>query len=441
MTSSLPEWQQLHQQATIVDLHAHPVFKALLFRRSLTRLVKLPDFLAGELNPLSVQTSFPNLQAGNVDVLFSAVYPLEKRLFEDIRILGFIPLNIIRRLPFTLVKQVWNEVIAPPYFTATNTMLDSMEEQVRTYNDNRQSGEREARFARSSEELERALGEPHQPIIFVHCIEGGHSLEGPVGLRLIDRHWTELTPAEQDELTAEVLANLDALSERGVAYVVLAHFYPNKLIMPVFPYPEHLALSLIPRDKLENVWHDVSLTLGLTELGRRVVLRMIELGMFVDLSHATPTARKQVYEIVEASGTTRPVVIATHVGAYAINPSPYNLDDWEIKWISQHGGVIGVIFMTYWLMPYDAKFGLNFISRTIEHIVNVGGEDVIAIGTDFDGADPPDDIVDESRLPYLTERLFSEYRANGARKYSDEQIKKILGGNVLRLLRSGWGMA
>ena len=92
-------------------------------------------------------------------------------------------------------------------------------------------------------------------------------------------------------------------------------------------------------------------------------------------------------------------------------------------------------------MPYDAKFGLNFISRTIEHIVNVGGEDVIAIGTDFDGADPPDDIVDESRLPYLTERLFSEYRANGARKYSDEKIKKILGGNVLRLLRSGWGMA
>lgn len=437
----LHDWERLHQQATIVDLHAHPVFKALLFRRSLRRLVRLPDFLAGELNPLTVQTSFPNLLAGKVDVLFSTVYPLEKRLFDDIKVLGFIPLRSIQHLPIPLVQQVWNDVIKPAYFTVTNTMLDSMEEQVRAYNRERQAGEREAQFAHSAAELQSLLNQQKPPIVFIHSVEGGHSLEGRVGLRLIEKAWDALNPDEQEELSAEVLANLESLSGRGVAYLVLAHFYPNKLIMPVFPYPEHLALSLIPRDKLENVWRDVTLTEGLTELGRRVVQRMIELGMLIDLSHATPTARQQVYRLVEASGTQRPVVMATHVGAYAINPSPYNLEDWEIQWIARRGGVMGVIFMTYWLMPYDARFGLNFISRTIEHIMTTGGEDVVAIGTDFDGADPPDDIIDESRLPYLTERLFSEYRVSGARKYTDQQISKILGGNALRMLEAGWGRA
>src|SRR5689334_4958262 len=90
-----PEWEILHEQAIIVDLHAHPVLKKLLFHRSLSRYVKVPSFFAGDLNPIDVQTSFPNLEAGKIDVLFSAAYPLEKRIFEDIMLFEIIPLKWI----------------------------------------------------------------------------------------------------------------------------------------------------------------------------------------------------------------------------------------------------------------------------------------------------------------------------------------------------------
>jgi membrane dipeptidase len=156
---------------------------------------------------------------------------------------------------------------------------------------------------------------------------------------------------------------------------------------------------------------------------------MEELGMLIDVSHCTPPARAQVYEIV---GNRAPI-LATHVGAYEINPDPYNLKDWEIKKIAESGGVVGVIFMNYWLMPHETKRGLNFITRTIEHFVNVGGAEHTSVGTDFDGfTDPPDDIKDASELPRLTQRLVVE-------GYSEETIIKIWGGNALRVLREGWG--
>jgi membrane dipeptidase len=121
------------------------------------------------------------------------------------------------------------------------------------------------------------------------------------------------------------------------------------------------------------------------------------------------------------------------VGAYEINPSTYNLKDWEIKKIAESGGMVGVIFMNYWLMPHETKRGLNFIARTIEHFAEVGGIDHVGFGSDFDGfTDPPDDLKDASELPRLTQRLVAE-------GYQHEAIIKILGGNALRVLREGWG--
>jgi membrane dipeptidase len=151
--------------------------------------------------------------------------------------------------------------------------------------------------------------------------------------------------------------------------------------------------------------------------------------MILDIAHCTSPARERIYDIV---GNRLPL-IASHVGAYEINPSPYNLKDWEIRKIAETGGVVGVIFMNYWLMPHETKRGLNYIARTLEHFVDVAGIDYVAIGTDFDGfTDPPDDLSDASQLPKLTQRLVAE-------GYSHEAILKIWGGNVLRVLREGWG--
>ncbi len=159
---------------------------------------------------------------------------------------------------------------------------------------------------------------------------------------------------------------------------------------------------------------------------------MMELGVIIDLSHCTPAARQEVFDIADASGKRVPLM-ATHVGAYEINPTPYNLRDWEARRIARDGGVVGVIFMNYWLMPHETGQGLNFIARTIDHFVNVAGEDHVGIGTDFDGfTDPPDDLKDASEMPRLTQRLLAD-------GYGEERVNKILGGNALRVLREGWG--
>lgn len=88
--------------------------------------------------------------------------------------------------------------------------------------------------------------------------------------------------------------------------------------------------------------------------------------------------------------------------------------------------------MNYWLSPVDTGLGLKYIERTIDHLIKVGGDSVPSIGTDYDGfTDPPDEMVDCSELPRLTKYLVSL-------RYPDETIKKVLGGNALRLLREGW---
>jgi membrane dipeptidase len=158
---------------------------------------------------------------------------------------------------------------------------------------------------------------------------------------------------------------------------------------------------------------------------------MIDLGMLIDVSHCTPTARREIYDIVDASGKQVPLV-ATHVGAYALDPSPYNLTDDEIRRIARDGGVVGVIFMPYWLMPKESGQGINFISRHIQYLIDTGGEDVVGLGTDFDGfTTPPDDLDNASQMPRLTQRLVVD-------GHSEARIKKVLGENALRLIRTGW---
>ena len=72
------------------------------------------------------------------------------------------------------------------------------------------------------------------------------------------------------------------------------------------------------------------------------------------------------------------------------------------------------------------------LERTVNHIIQVGGDLVPAIGTDYDGfTDPPDEMVDCSELPRLTKYL-------SALRYPDETIRRVLGGNSLRLIREGW---
>lgn len=127
-----------------------------------------------------------------------------------------------------------------------------------------------------------------------------------------------------------------------------------------------------------------------------------------------------------------------------MNTDPINLQDWEVKWIADNGGVVGTIFMNYWLTGENRQLGIRYIVDTIRELEDIGGQDVVAIGSDFDGfTDPPDDMRDMSDLPRLTRQLAAEYTMKGLRdkpqrRWPDEVIRKFMGGNAYRVLTEGW---
>ncbi len=388
------DWKRVHHEATLIDLHIHPSMQQQLFARNLNVRYVINRWLHGD--PMSVRASFPRLHDGGYDAIFSAYYVPERGMLKDFPIV-----QVLRYLR----PGLWRKLMTAPPFDATLSIMQDMEKAVTssTKTDRMQ-------LTRTLPELEALLAQPKstRSIAVIHAVEGGHSLGS--------------AQATDDE----VMQHLEALYQRGVIMLTLAHFYPNRVVNPCYPFPEDIARLSVNAD----LWRDV--TLGLTDLGCRVVERMLELGMLIDVSHSTPVARHQIYDIVEASHTHRPV-IASHVGAYAIDPSPYNLTDDEIRRLARLGGVAGVIFMPYWLMPKESRQGVNFISRHLAYLVNAGGEDVAGLGTDFDGfTTPPDDLDHAGLMPRLTQRLVAD-------GHGEACIKKILGGNALRAIRAGWG--
>lgn len=411
--------RQLHEEAIVVDLHAHPSMKMALFRHNLARRygVAPPGFW-----PLSMSTNFDKLETGGVDVLLSAIMAPEKPLLED--------MPFLKLLRFTS-RQVWQDLVEQTYYAASQMILRKMEQQVEDYNLSKPRTKRPVRVVRSADELDTVVAQGSKgPIAIVHTLEGAHALEGAVCQRQVRHSRGGSDSAARDE----ILSNLDSFFAQGVASITLAHFYPNRVVYPCFPFPE----TMLPLARWRRVVANFDLSQGLTSIGEEVVERMLELGMLIDLTHCTPVARARVYEIVE-SQNKRAAVIASHVGVRALKPSPYCLEDWELRWIADHGGVVGVIFMNYWLGAHD-RLGLDLIVETIDHIVAVAGIDSAGIGTDFDGfTDPPDDVVDATQMPRLTQHLLGQTRSGSERRYPAEAVKQILGGNALRVLRDGWG--
>ena len=162
---------------------------------------------------------------------------------------------------------------------------------------------------------------------------------------------------------------------------------------------------------------------GLTPLGRRVLARMQELRMVIDVSHLSERA---FWAVLEA--TAGPIV-ATHSNAAALTPHRRNLTDDQLRALARRGGVVGVNF-------YPAFTGgatIQHVLAHVDHLVRVMGADHVALGSDFDGfSQTVAGLEDVSRLPALTAGLL-------ARGYAPDDVRKILGGNVLRVFRAVWG--
>ncbi len=165
---------------------------------------------------------------------------------------------------------------------------------------------------------------------------------------------------------------------------------------------------------------------GLTDFGISVVKEMERLGMLVDVSHLSDTSFWAVDKVSE-----RPY-IASHSNCRALASASRNLTDQQIEALAKKGGVIGVVFAGGFVDDDPAKVSLARLCDHIDHIKKIAGVDHIGLGSDFDGFGMPKGsgvvMKDASEFPRITEELVE-------RGYSEDEIKKILGGNWMRLYR------
>ena len=163
---------------------------------------------------------------------------------------------------------------------------------------------------------------------------------------------------------------------------------------------------------------------GLTNFGLKLVEECNRLGIMVDISHLAPAGVRDVLE------TSSKPVIASHSNAYALCPHPRNLTDQQLTALAENGGVVGVTFVPSFIAEDRKEASLEKLLDHIDHIVRVAGIDHVGLGSDFDGFSPPPPagLEDVTRLPGITAGLLS-------RGYSADEVRKILGGNFLRVFR------
>ena len=160
---------------------------------------------------------------------------------------------------------------------------------------------------------------------------------------------------------------------------------------------------------------------GLKDFGREVVRKMNELGMIIDVSHASDGV---FWDVLEES--TQPVV-ASHSNCRAICPHPRNLTDEMIRTLAKEGGIAGLNFYGPFLGDEHAS-KIEEMTSHVLHMLNVGGSEFAAIGTDFDGFDGMDEleIPDAGKM----ERLWDALKKKGV---TERQLDRIWGGNAERV--------
>lgn len=203
-------------------------------------------------------------------------------------------------------------------------------------------------------------------------IEGAHALEGD-------------------------LANLDRLEAAGFRVIGLHHFFDNAL-----------GSSL----------HGQDAEGGLTDFGREVVSAIETRGLVLDLAHSSPQVAREVVAM-----TDMPLVVS-HTGLKSHCEVTRNIPDTVMLAIAQTGGTVG---MGYWSDVICSGDRPSDVARMVAAAIEVLGEDHVSLGSDYDGSVGTG--FDVSELPALTHALLAE-------GLTEAQIAKVMGGNMVRVLRA-----
>jgi membrane dipeptidase len=275
-------------------------------------------------------------------------------------------------------------------------------------------------LATTADDIERLHREGKIAVLM--GVEGGHQIEGDLHV-------------------------LDIFYRLGVRYMTLTH---------------------TKNDELGDSSGDKPGWKGLSPLGRQAIERMNQLGMMVDISHVSDNT------FYDALAVSKAPLIASHSSCRALCSAPRNMTDDMIRALAKNGGVMDINFYSGFLsQAYHDGYGkiekqvddelaaararyakegkrLSYLEEVrieqrltkglpvpsytaiadhIDHAVKVGGIDHVGLGSDFDGVDSvPRGMEDVSKIPALVREL-------ARRGYSEEDLEKILGGNVLRVMR------
>ena len=167
---------------------------------------------------------------------------------------------------------------------------------------------------------------------------------------------------------------------------------------------------------------------GLTSFGVQLVEACNQLGIIVDVSHLSPAGLTDVLE------TSTAPIVASHSNAFAVCPHRRNLTDNQLTALAANGGVVGVTFVPSFISEAKDRADLSTLLEHVDHITGVAGIEHVGIGSDFDGFGPstPAGLEDVTCLPDITAGL-------ARRGYSDQDVRKILGGNLMRVFRQAAG--
>ena len=292
-------------------------------------------------------------------------------------------------------------------------------DQIDAVHQNVQKYSKEIVFATTAEDVRRAHAQGK--IAALIGVEGGHMIGNDIHV-------------------------LRTFGHLGVRYMTLCHFYNDEWADSSTDKPAHN---------------------GLTDFGKDIVREMNRQGIMVDISHVSD---KTFYDALEVS---KAPLIASHSSCRALCDHPRNMSDDMIKALAAKGGVIQINYeRTFIDQAYKDAYdkiekgvvenerkvielcGDNLecqwrksseiteqlvsggklphvswerIVDHIDHVAKLAGPDHVGLGSDFDGADMPDGMEDCSKLPKITEGLMRK-------GYSDADIRKILGGNLLRVM-------
>ncbi len=372
LIAQAPNARPVHDRAIVIDTHADTT----------QRLIFDPKFNIAERHG-DGNVDIPRMRDGGMDALFFSIW-------------------------------VPSDVTGPIAVKRAFDQIDAVREAVRQHPN-------DLMLATTAGDVRKAVSE--KKIAALMGVEGGHMIDDDI----------------------RQLRNFAAL---GVRYMTLTHFKNNNWADSSTDKPQHN---------------------GLTAFGKDVVREMNRLGMMIDISHV---ADKTFDDVI---GLTTAPVIASHSSSRSISHHARNMTDDMMKALAKNGGVIMINYHASFLsdefrvaaekqngdivtamaamskkcggneacttmeserIDHEAmakgtlpKVSWEKIIEHIDHAVKVAGVDHVGLGSDFDGATMPLGMEDVSKLPKITEALL-------AKGYSEQDVTKILGGNILRVMEA-----